>query len=115
MAGDAIRWRGWGRWLAFVLGTLLLIYGIPLLLDDETLWLAVWNIFLGLLIAGVVGLNYRHAPGIAIGLAVLLAIRLAIALVFLSWTVATLSDVLLFALGAAVATDLRRQRTASRS
>jgi hypothetical protein len=115
MAGDATGWRGVGRWLAYVLGALLLVYGIPLILvpDGAVQALAGWNILLGLLIGSAVASDYRHADRVAVGLALLLALRLAIALVVLTWSAATLSDVLLFVLGSAVAADLRRQKRAS--
>ncbi|KKC25631.1 hypothetical protein [Sphingomonas sp. SRS2] len=113
MEKDTIGWRGWGRWLAFLLAGLLVLLSIPMIFDHQTGASAGWNIFLGLLLAGSVGSGHRHAPRIAMIIAILLFIRVLIAAVFVTddspLLLALTVELLLAVMAAVVALDLRHQ------
>ncbi|MET0376397.1 MAG: hypothetical protein ABW128_19340 [Rhizorhabdus sp.] len=113
MVVGKIRWRGWGRWLAFLLTGLLILLSMPMIFVHQTGAAAGWNIFLGLLLAGSVGSGYRHAPRVAMIIAVLLFIRVLVAAVFLTnespFIFALAVELLLAVLAAVVALDLWHQ------
>ena len=91
----------------FAVAAFLVLSSVPLLLANSAG--AGWNIFLGLLLFGVLAANDERAPNVAYILAVILAIR---ALAGIGWG-ASLLDALIHAIlaGATVAAahDLRKQ------
>ena len=107
--GRTVEWCGRGRWLSFGLAAVLILTALPLVFHRATGAMAGWNIFLGLLLAGAVGSGYRHAPRIALIIAVLMLIRLAMAIVFMPVVIAIIVELLIAALAAVAAYDLRRQ------
>ena len=108
-----MRWHGVGRWLAFALATLLILIAIPLVFHAETGAMAGWNIFLGLLLAGAVGSGSRHAPPVAFLIAAILLIRIVTSVLFVPINIGLLFDMLMAAMAAVAAQDLRRQAHAN--
>jgi len=77
MSSGATYWSGWGRWLSFVAGTLLIVLSLPLILTNSAA--AGWNIFLGLLLLGAVASGNERAPLIAIILSAIMVLRIIVA------------------------------------
>ena len=107
MMGEQVRWQGVGRWLSFAVAALLVIVAIPSFVTDDP---AVgWNIFLGLLLFGVIASGNRRAPLLLLVLLGLMVVRLLVALVAERNIIAAVTDgVLLIPLFFAWQ-DLRRQ------
>ena len=104
--GD-IKWIGWGRWLSFALSALLLLGG-ALDLNQEAA--AGWNIFLGLLLFGVIASGHRKAPLLALVLTGLMAVRLLFAIIMYGpYAVRVIGSVVPLALAAGAAYNLRKQ------
>jgi hypothetical protein len=111
MMADQVRWQGVGRWLSFAAAALLVIVAIPSFATNDA---AVgWNIFLGLLLFGVVASGNRFAPLLLLVLLALMVLRLLVALVADRNIIAAVTDgVLLIPLFFAWR-DLRRQAAIS--
>lgn len=78
---DQVQWTGLGRWLSFVAAALLILLSIPAIFIHALGATAGWNIFLGLLLVGVVASGHRKAPLLAAILCVLMLLRLIVSLV----------------------------------
>ena len=78
MMDEQVRWRGLGRWLSFAVAALLVIAAIPDFATDDAA--AGWNIFLGLLLFGVIASGSRRAPLLLLVLLGLMVVRLISAL-----------------------------------
>lgn len=66
------RWQGLGRWLSFAIAALFVAAAIPNIVANHPA--GGWNLFLGLLLFGVVASGSRRAPSLVlvlIGLTVL--------------------------------------------
>ena len=107
------QWNGAGRWLSFAAAALLLIFSIPMVFSPDDGAAAGWNIFLGLLLFGGVASGSAAAPKITAVIAALMLVRLALLPLFGAHLLDFLLALLLLALVAYAAFDLRRQVTMS--
>jgi len=105
--GDDVRWRGPGRWLSFGVSALLIVASIPAVAVDDAS--AGWNIFLGLLLFGVIASGNRRALLLAGVLTALMAVRLVLALVAQRNIIGAVSDAVILILLVFAWQDLRRQ------
>jgi hypothetical protein len=109
-------WRGWGRWLSFAAAAYIIVMGIAGLLialqRDHAAALeasAGWDLFLGLLLGGVVASNNKRAPLLAVVIAALMAVRVIGGLMIGRPLAAVSIDVLPMLIAGVAAFDLRRQ------
>jgi len=105
-----IAWTGLGKWLSFLSAAILILVAVPFVLDRAAAARAGWNIFLGLLLFGVIASGNRRAPLLALALAVLMAARVAVAVAIGPDGFADIGlPLLLCATTALAAYDLRKQ------
>ena len=108
MADERIHWDGLGRWLAFAAAGILIVLSVPAVFSLAFGAVAGWNIFLGLLLIGVVVSGHRKAPLFVAILVALVLLRLVLSLIFGILIDAGLNFLLLSLLGGAWK-DLREQ------
>jgi hypothetical protein len=97
---DQVQWAGLGRWLSFLAAALLILLSIPAIFVHALGAAAGWNIFLGLLLIGVIAAGHRKAPMLAAILCALMLLRLILSMVAGSMADAAL-DLLLLGMPAA--------------
>ena len=105
---EQVEWHGIGRWLSFLFAGLMILLAIPGVFSHEFGAAAGWNLFLGLLMFGVVAAGHRKAPLLAAILSAIMLLRVIVgAFVSPSWGI--LVDILVLAIIVTAAFDLRRQ------
>lgn len=107
MMDEQVQWRGVGRWLSFFVAALLVIAAIPNLPKNDAA--AGWNIFLGLLLFGVVASGNRRAPLFLVVLIGLLALRLIFALANEGTLISAVTNLVPLLLLLVAWVDLRKQ------
>lgn len=81
------RWHGLGRWLSFAIAVLFVTTAIPNIVANDPA--GGWNLFLGLLLFGVVASGSRRAPSLVLVLVGLTVLRFLL-LIIGEWKVADL-------------------------
>lgn len=107
---EQVQWSGFGRWLSFVIAAVFILGAIPDFARNDPA--AGWNIFLGLLLFGLVAAGSRRAPLLLLALTVLMVLRMTMSLMSGHFAVIDAIANTLVLVGLAVAwLALRKQQT----
>ncbi|WP_422058579.1 hypothetical protein [Sphingomonas sp.] len=109
--GKAYQWTGLGRWLAFATAAAMMLFSIPLIVTNVAA--GGWNVFLGLLLFGVIASGNRHAPMVAYVLSILLALRAVIAVLLEADFIGAAIEGIFCAVTAVAASQLDHQKAAA--
>jgi hypothetical protein len=105
-----VRWHGTGRWLSFAVAAVFILLAIPDFANDEPA--AGWNIFLGLLLFGVMAAGSRRAPLLLLVLTLLMVLRITLSFIGGHFSPIDAVANVLVLVGLVVAwLDLRKQST----
>jgi hypothetical protein len=107
---EQVRWHGTGRWLSFAVAALFILLAIPDFANDDPA--AGWNIFLGLLLFGVMAAGSRRAPLVVLVLTLLMVLRITLSFIGGHFSpIDAVANVLVMVALVVAWLDLRKQAT----